>query len=481
MKVEFWGAAQTVTGSMHLVHVGGKKLLLDCGLYQGVRKEAFVRNREMPFDGSEIDAVILSHAHIDHSGNLPSLIRSGFQGPIYSTSATRDLAAYMLLDSAKIQQSDVKYVNRKRRKQNKVPFEPLYVQEDAVQTLRQFRTVEFGSQFEPLTGVRCRFHVAGHMLGAAIIELDLIEGGSEPVKLVFSGDIGRGEMPILKDPVTVPGADYVIMEATYGNRNHPPGGDAKAALMEAAKSTLETGGKLIIPAFSIGRTQEIVYRLNVLWETGQLPRMPVFVDSPLAVNATGVFREHVECFDDATIEQLLSEEDEDPLAFGDLHYIRDVKQSQQLNTYNEPCIIISASGMCEGGRILHHLKNNISKSNTTIMFAGYQAPHTLGRIILDGSKDVVRIFGEPYEVRAKVCKLESSSGHADQSGLLAWARAMHESGQLKKIALVHCELDGAEPFQKLLNQNGIEPVIIPARGESMPLDGLQDHRDRRYS
>ena len=276
MHVEFWGAAQTVTGSMHLVHVGGKKLLLDCGLYQGKRKEAFKRNREIPFEGSEIDAVILSHGHIDHSGNLPSLIRSGYTGPIYSTSATRDLAVYLLLDSAKIHQNDVKYVNRKRKKKNQSLFEPLYTQEDAVQTIRQFRTIEFGHAFLPLPEVTAKFHVAGHMLGAAIVELDLQEEGSDPVKLVFSGDIGRSEMPILKDPVTVPDADYVIMEATYGNRNHQKGGDAKATLLEAAKKVYENGGKLIIPAFSIGRTQEIVYRLNLLWESGELPKMKVF-------------------------------------------------------------------------------------------------------------------------------------------------------------------------------------------------------------
>ena len=380
MKLEFWGAAQTVTGSMHLVHVGGKKLLLDCGMYQGKRKEAFKRNREIPFKGSEIDAVILSHGHIDHSGNLPSLIASGYKGPIYSTSATRDLAVYLLLDSAKIQKYDVKYVNKKRKKKNQTLFEPLYSQEDAVQTIRQFRTVEYEFEFSPVDGAQCKFHVAGHMLGAAIVELNLQEADRDPVKLVFSGDIGRSEMPILKNPETVDGANYIIMEATYGNRNHEKGGDAKATLLDAAKSTYESGGKLIIPAFSIGRTQEIVYRLNLLWESGELPAMKVFVDSPLAVNATSVFRDHVECYDDETIEQMLSEEDEDPLAFDSLTYIRDANESKLLNQSDEPCIIISASGMCEGGRILHHLKHNITKPNTTIMFTGYQAPHTLSLI-----------------------------------------------------------------------------------------------------
>ena len=469
MKVEFWGAAQTVTGSMHLVHVGGKKLLLDCGLYQGKRKEAFRRNREIPFKGTEIDAVILSHGHIDHSGNLPSLIHSGYRGPIYSTSATRDLATYLLLDSAKIQQNDIKYVNKKRKKKKQALFEPLYSQNDAVQTLRQFRTVEYGNDFEPAPGVVAKFHVAGHMLGAAIVELNLFEEDKEPVKLVFSGDIGRSEMPILKDPVTVPDADYVIMESTYGNRNHQKGGDAKATLLEAAKEVYDNGGKLIIPAFSIGRTQEIVYRLNLLWESGELPKMKVFVDSPLAVNATSVFREHVECYDDEMIEQMLSEDDEDPLNFESLTYIRDSKYSKLLNQSKETCIIISASGMCEGGRILHHLKHNISDPKNTILFTGYQAPHTLGRLILDKAKDIIKIYGEPHELRAKICKLESSSGHADQQQLLEWAAEMNKSGNLKKVALVHCELDSAQEFENKLKENGIENVLIPARGDSMVL------------
>ncbi len=467
MRVEFWGAAQTVTGSMHLVHCGGKRLLLDCGLYQGRRNEAYDRNRDLPFKASDIDAVILSHAHIDHSGNLPSLIRGGFRGPIYTTSASRDLAVYLLLDSAKIQKSDIKYVNKKRKRQNLKPYHPLYREEDAVQTIRQFRTVEWGKPFSPLENVSAQFHIAGHMLGASVVEVNLAEPGAKPVKLVFSGDIGRSDMPILKDPVTVNDADYLIMEATYGDRNHEQGSDARAMLLEAARTVYQSGGKLIIPAFSVGRTQEIVYRLNQLWEENELPRMKVFVDSPLAVNATDVFREHVECFDDEAIEHLLSEEDEDPLAFGDLHYIRDVKFSKELNNYRDPCIIISASGMCESGRILHHLKNNITKSNTIILFAGYQAPHTLGRIILNGSKDVVKIFGEPYEVKAQVRKLERSSGHADQTELVEWAEAMNRNGNLKQIALVHCELDSARALKGKMNEAGLDSVIIPARGESM--------------
>lgn len=456
---------------MHLVHVAGKKVLLDCGLYQGKRKLAFEKNRKLPFDAKTIDAVVLSHTHIDHSGNLPSLIRGGFRGPIYSTSATRDLASFMLLDSAKIQKYDVKYVNKKRRKKKQRPFEPLYEQKHAVQTLKQFRTIEYMQRFSPVEGVECEFHFAGHMLGAATVELDLRDNpGDKPTKLVFSGDVGRAKVPILRDPQTVAGADYIIMEATYGNRNHSKGTDATKILKEVAQDTWDSKGKLIIPAFSVGRTQEIVYRLNLLAEKGELPKMKVFVDSPLAVNATDVFRSHVECFDDDMVNAILEEDDQDPLMFRDLTYVRRTELSKALNHLNEPAIIISASGMCEGGRILHHLKNNIEKRNTTVLFAGYQAPHTLGRILLDQSLDKVRIYGEEYEVNCKIAKLEGSSGHADQEELLDWAKETCDNGDVKKIALVHCELEPAEEFKGRLEKRKMGPAIIPAFGDEMIME-----------
>ena len=471
MKVQFWGAAQTVTGSSHLVHYRGKKLLLDCGLYQGKRKIAFEKNRNFPFEAKDLDAVVLSHAHIDHSGKLPSLIRRGYKGAIYATSASRDLAAFMLLDSAKIQKYDVKYVNKKRRKKKQKPFEPLYEQHHAVETLKRFRSIEYDQTFSPMEGVTCRFHVAGHMLGAAIVELmfEPENPGDNPIRLVFSGDIGRPSVPILRDPATVDGVDYLIMEATYGDRVHPEGSDAKKTLKDIAHETYNDGGKLIIPAFSVGRTQEIVYRLNLLAENGELPPMKVFVDSPLAVNATDVFRAHVECFDDDMVNAILEEDDEDPLAFRDLHYIRNVEHSKRLNTLKEPCIIISASGMCEAGRILHHLKNNIEDPSTRILFAGYQAPHTLGRILLDGSLEQVKIYGEEYTVRAKVAKLQGSSGHADQLEMLEWAKAIHDQGSVKHVALVHCEMDAATEFKAKLEKRKIGPVMIPAPGDEMEM------------
>ncbi len=468
MNVEFWGAAQTVTGSKHLIHFQGHQLLLDCGLYQGRRKEAFRQNRDMPFDAAKVDAVVLSHAHVDHSGNLPSLVRSGFTGQIHATSATRDLSVHMLLDAAKIQESDVEYVNRKRVKKGQTPFEPLYVQDDAIQTIEKMRCQDFGQPFEPIPGVTCCFYFAGHMLGAAIVELQFRPDGGKPFKLVFSGDLGRLEVPILKNPQIVADADYLIMEATYGDRRHQSGGDPDAMLEQVAREIYESNGKLIIPAFSVGRTQELIYRLNKLFEAGKLPPVQVFVDSPLAVNATTVFREHVECLNRKFVNQLLSEDDQDPLGFRDLHYIRKVAHSKQLNVYDKPCIIISASGMCEGGRVLHHLKNNIEKPNTTILFSGYQAPYTLGRRILDGEKKV-NIYGDPYHVNARVLKLEASSGHADQTGLLEWAKDIATAGDLKNVALVHCELEAAQAFKQQLQAAGIANVMIPARGESMEL------------
>ena len=472
-KVEFWGAAQTVTGSMHLVHWRGRRLLLDCGLFQGRRKEAFQRNRDFPLYAKSIDAVILSHAHIDHSGNLPSLIKAGYTGPIYATDATRDLATYLLIDAAKIQESDVAYVNKKRRRNKQTPFEPLYEHDDAIQTIRQLHAMRYEETFEPIPHVSCRFFEAGHMLGAAMAELTLTAENGESTRLLFSGDIGRSDMPILKNPRDdIENVDYVIMEGTYGDRDHAEveKGGAKKILHDLVHDTYRRRGKLIIPAFSVGRTQEIVYRLNLLKEDGQLPDIPVFVDSPLAVNATEVFRDkdHVECFDEEMIQQIIREEDQDPLAFENLHYIRKAEYSRELNTYDGPCVIISASGMCEAGRILHHLKNHAVKDTTTILFTGYQAPHTLGRRILEGDKEV-RIYGDKVEIRAQVAKLESSSGHADRAQLLEWVRSIASRGQLKTIALVHCELDSGTAFKNLLEQQGLGQAFLPARGESMEL------------
>ncbi len=467
MRIQFWGAAGTVTGSMHLLEVSGRKILLDCGLYQGRRKEAFERNRSLPFAPSEIDAVVLSHAHIDHSGSLPSLVRSGFGGPIYSTSATRDLCAYMLIDSAHLQENDVKYVNKRRRKQGKKPFEPLYTKEDAMKTLKSFHSIDYDRPFEPVPGVTVRFRDAGHILGSAIVMVDANEKGKKS-RLVFSGDIGRKGLPILRDPRVFEGADYVIMESTYGDRLHESSGDAKALLRRTVTEVLEAGGVLLIPAFAVGRTQEIVYRLNQLWEARELPPIDVFVDSPLAVNATDVFRVHPECYDEEYQEMMLSDSDGDPLCFDGLKYVRSTDGSRALNTRDEPAVIISASGMCEGGRILHHLKHHATRPGSIVLFVSFQAEHTLGRKIMNG-KSPIRIYGEEYEMAAQIRRAEGYSAHADRAGLLRWASRVQEAGDVKHIFLVHGEEEGLSALAAGLEDDGAADVRIPERGQKFDL------------
>jgi metallo-beta-lactamase family protein len=467
MQVQFWGAARTVTGSMHLLEVNGRKLLLDCGLYQGHRKQAFERNRDLPFPARDVDAVVLSHAHIDHSGNLPSLVRGGFKGKIYATSATRDLSAHMLLDSAHIQESDVAYVNRHRAREGKRLFEPLYRRDDALATLKRFVSIDYEEPFDPAPGVHVHFLDAGHMLGSAVVVLDLDEAGRR-VRLVFSGDIGRRGMPILRDPQAPGDADYVIMESTYGDRLHEKAGEAEETLRQAAREAYERGGKLLIPAFAVGRTQEVVYHLNRLWERGALPPMDVFVDSPLAVNVTEVFRSHPECYDAQLLEQVLDDDDGDPFGFSRLRYVRKVEESKELNRRTTPAVIISASGMCEAGRILHHLKNNIEDPRCTVFFVGFQAEHTLGRKLLDGQSPVP-ILGGQYPVRARIQKGESYSAHADRSGLLEWASRTAKSRRLRKVFLVHGEEASSASLAKELIRLGVAPVEVPARGQVFAL------------
>jgi metallo-beta-lactamase family protein len=468
VQIQFWGAARSVTGTMHLLSVNGRQALIDCGLMQGRRKEAFEVNRNLPFHAGDVDAVILTHAHIDHSGNLPSLVRAGFRGHIYATSATRDLAGLMLLDSAHIQEQDVAYVNKRRQKQGKNLFEPLYTQADAMATIDLFRSVEYGQVFEPIPGLRAHFIDAGHILGSASVVLDTHRDG-RPFRTLFSGDIGRKGLPILRDPQIAAGVDYVVMESTYGDRLHETPDQARESLRLAAETTFRRGGKLLIPCFAVGRTQEIVYRLNQLWEDGRLPQMDVFVDSPLAVNATEVFRLHPECFDSEMLDVMLREHDRDPFGFGRLRYIRSVEQSKQLNDLRQPAIIISASGMCEAGRILHHLKNNIEDHRTMILFVGFQAENTLGRKILDG-QDPVPIFGEPMRVRAEVRQALGYSAHADQAELISWFNRVRQEGSVRRVFLVHGEEAASRALADLLARPAdAPPVEIPARGDKVTL------------
>jgi metallo-beta-lactamase family protein len=467
MQIQFWGAARTVTGSMHLLSVNGHKLLLDCGLVQGKRKEAFEMNRNLPFEAGDVDAVILSHAHIDHSGNLPSLIKAGFSGRIYATSATRDLLAYMLLDSARIQESDVAYVNKIRKRQGKRLFEPLYTQQDAADTLPHFVSVEYDHPFEPAPGVRVHFRDAGHILGSAIVVID-VEENQRRSRLLFSGDIGRKGLPILRDPQTADNVDFLIMESTYGNRLHEGASQAKEMLRGIVQESYDRRGKLLIPSFAVGRTQEIVYHLDRLSESGQLPPVDVFVDSPLAANVTEVFRLHPECYDDEIRNAMLHESDGNAFGFSRLRYVRGVEESKQLNTLKMPAIIISASGMCEAGRILHHLKNNIEDPRTIILFVGYQAENTLGRKLLDGQSPVP-IFGEDYQVRAQIKRAEGYSAHADRDELLNWSASIQAQGKLRHVFLVHGEDESIQSLAEELRARGISPVDMPERGQAFEL------------
>lgn len=468
MELQFWGAARTVTGSMHLLRANGYTILLDCGMYQGRRKEAFERNRNFPVEPNEIDALILSHAHIDHTGNVPTLVRQGYRGSIWSTYATRDLCAIMLRDSAYIQESDVRYVNKRRRRRGQRLFEPLYTQEDAVEALTLFQSIGYNRSFEVVPGIRATFIEAGHILGSAAVILDVNDDGQQK-RLVFSGDIGRKNLPILRDPVMVEGADYLIMESTYGQRFHESPDQAKATLRDAVNHTYQQRGKVIIPSFAVGRTQEVVYALHELTRDQEIPRLPIFVDSPLAVDATEVFRMHPELYDQETRDFLDRINGRDPFGFSSLTYIRKVEDSKALNTLDQAAIIISASGMCEAGRILHHLKNNITDARNTILFVGYQAEHTLGRKILSGQAEVP-IFGDTYPVAARVLKIDGYSTHADHNGLLRYAQqAQAQAKNLRRIFLVHGEEENSFALAEAMQEAGLPPVEVPERGQDFLL------------
>jgi metallo-beta-lactamase family protein len=439
-------------------------LLLDCGLFQGRRAESFERNRTFPFDPSTIDAVILSHAHIDHAGNLPNLVRSGFRGPIYCTPATRDLCNVMLYDSAYLSARDVEFMNKKLAKQHEPLLEPLYSEQDVDRALQQFRTIPYRLPQEVVPGVRATFFDAGHILGSASPLLDLEEQGKK-VRLGFTGDLGRKNMPILKDPEPMGDVDYLISESTYGGKIHPAMTGMNEALLEVITRTMERRGKIIVPAFSVGRTQDIVYHLFELFNAGKLPSIPVYVDSPLAVNVTDVFRKNPDCFDEETFAYL--RKNEDPFGFNRVRYIRSVEESKELNEKKEPCVIIAASGMCEGGRILHHLANNVGDPKNTVLIVGFQAEHTLGRRLVEKSPEV-KIYGDVYPLRAEVCILNSFSAHAGQDELLAYAGAM-EKKRLQQVFLVHGELSQSEILKQKLGELGVKRLSIPDRGETAEL------------
>ncbi len=457
MQLSFHGAARTVTGSQFLLAVNGHRLLLECGLYQGRRKESYERNLNFPFDPTTVDAVILSHAHIDHSGNLPNLVKRGYQGPIYSTRATAHLCNLMLLDSARIQESDVTFVNKKREKRSEPAVEPIYTTEDAANVAQFFQSVTYNQPFTPLPGIQARLVDAGHILGSASIVLDIAEKGRS-YRLWFSGDIGRRDLPLLRDPVLPEQANYMIMECTYGDKPHSDPQEAYDELRQVVSKTIGRGGKVIIPAFAVGRTQELVYSLHRMIDSSDIPRIPVFVDSPLAVNASDIFRAHPECFDAETREFIRNDRHHAALGFDHLTYTRSVEESKALNERKDPMVIISASGMAEAGRILHHLRYNIQDPKNTILIVSWQAPHTLGRRLADREKEV-RIFGETYERKAEVATIGGFSAHAGQTFLMEYAQ--NTQATLQRTFLVHGEERAAQALIEKMNAAGIQDVYYP--------------------
>jgi metallo-beta-lactamase family protein len=455
MKITFHGAAQTVTGSQHLLTVNGSTLLLECGLYQGHREDFYTRNQNFPFDPHTVDAVILSHAHIDHSGNLPNLVKSGYYGPIHATPATAQLADVMLQDSGHIQESDAEFVNKKRAQRGEPPIEPLYTQEDARRVKQSFQKQDYDQPFQPVPGVTATLVDAGHILGSAAVVLDIEEKGRK-FRLWFSGDIGRRKLPLLRDPILPGQADFLLMESTYGDKPHRDPQTAYDELRQVVVRTADRNGKVIIPAFAVGRTQELVYDLNQMMVKNEIPSIPVYVDSPLAVNATEVFSAHPECFDAETREFVQQNKHRTALGFDRLTYIRSVDESKALNGRKDPMVIISASGMAETGRILHHLRNNIEDKRNTVLIVSWQAPNTLGRRLAD-REPRVRIYGEEFPVRAEVATIGGFSAHAGQDMLVDYARATQ--GSVQKIFLVHGEQQPAQALTEKLGEAGMKQVF----------------------
>jgi metallo-beta-lactamase family protein len=450
VHVTFIGAARTVTGSLHLLEYKKQKFLLECGMFQGHREEAERINSTFPFKPKDIRAVILSHAHIDHSGNLPNLVRRGFSGPIFCTSATKDIASLLLLDSAKIQEYDFEYLNKKRAQKGLLPKEPLYTIADAEKTLEQLQSVDYDTDFEPVSGVNVTLHDAGHILGSSVIMIEV-----DGKRLLFSGDLGRKNMPIIKDPANVQDVDYMILESTYGGRKHASFDNMQEELKGLIEEAKRKKSKMIIPAFAVERTQLLVTMLKNLYDEGCLKDVPVYVDSPLASNVTDVFRRHPECFDTET-SKIFTEGD--PFNFPNLQYVADVEESKSLNDKTGPMVIMSASGMCEGGRVTHHLIHSINDERNMIVLTGFQARGTLGRKILERAPKLM-IFNDEFELRAKTYFMSGLSAHADGDDLLHYVETAQDS-RLKKVYLVHGEIEESQVLQQKIKTLGLE-VDIP--------------------
>jgi len=457
MKLTSYGAALEVTGSQHLVEVNGKKILLDCGLFQGHRKHAFQKNVKFGFDPATVDAVLLSHAHIDHTGNIPHLVKEGFKGLVFCTEATKNLCHPMLLDSAYIQEQDFKYFSKKKWLDEAMPMDPIYDAEDVEKALEQFHDLPYGKKYKLYEDIFVTFHEAGHVLGSSMIALDILdkEDGQQK-RLIYTGDMGRDRLPIINDPHDFKQADYLITESTYGNRNHAPVEEGIPELARIINRTVKRGGKIIIPSFAFERTQELIYSIHVLIDRKEIPaNLPLFIDSPLATNLTDIFKQHIELYDEDIRENFrLGHNPFDP---SQLKHTNNVEDSKKLNFFIGPCIIISSSGMCEAGRIRHHLKNNIEDPKNTIAVVGYMAENTLGRKIVEGDK-AIKIFNQMYDVNAEVVILESFSAHADKDDLDEFIQGIKG---LKKIMLVHGEESQSEAFaERIKTYSDAEPIIM---------------------
>ena len=465
MKIKFCGASSGVTGSCHLLTTENHKILLDCGQFQGGKAQEALNWEPFPFEPSEVECVILSHAHIDHCGRLPLLVKRGFTGKIYCTDATADLLDVMLKDSGYIHEKDAEWKSRKAERAGKPPVEPLYTYDDALKALEYVEPILYDQQIQLNEDMKIVFNDAGHILGSAIKELWVREGDKES-KIVFSGDLGMMNRPILRDPTIIKKADYVIMETTYGNRNHPENATSIKELLDIVLKTTRRGGTVVIPSFAVGRTQELIFEFNKFYEEhseykDELDKLMVYVDSPMATTATEVFRKNAQVFDEETKEYILK--GDNPLDFKNLRFTRSTAESQGLNMDKTPKVIISASGMCDAGRIRHHLKHNLWDARSSVIFVGYQAEGTLGKLLVEGTKDVT-LFGEAVHVNAEIYNLEGFSGHADQNGLFAWLAGFRQKP--KQVFLVHGEEDSKKDFGKLIAEKlGYDPVVVLGNSE----------------
>lgn len=476
MKLEFLGASKVVTGSSYLMHTEQAKILIDCGMFQGSKELESLNSRAFSFDPKEIDFLLLTHAHIDHSGLIPKLVNEGFHGKIITTSATYDLCQIMLPDSGHIQESDVKWENQKRQRMGKPLLKPLYTAEDAHRSLKYFETHLYNQMITLSESISLRFRDAGHILGAAIIELWIAEQESK-TKFVFSGDLGMRQKPILNDPTLIDTADYVMIESTYGDRLHPSLKESAESMVDIINKTVARGGTVVIPSFAVSRTQDLIYELNRYYEhtedIEQFMRIPIYVDSPMAVSATTVYKNNSDCFNEETKNLIMS--GDNPFEFENLHYVRSQEESMNLNRSNYPKVIISASGMCEAGRIRHHLKHNLWKAKNSVLFVGYQAEGTLGRRLKDGEKSV-KLLNETISVQAEIYALDGFSGHADYEGLLYWFSGF--KNKPKKVFVTHGEAEAALSLsQKLKERFGID-AIVPNLGDVVELNAQDMHTER---